>query len=187
MPARLLVFFAERPARDWLLEDGEEFSLGRDPTCDLVLDDPRVSRRHARLSGETGQWRIADLGSKNGTAVGGVQVGEVDLPASSWLSFGGLPARFERLDEEARERLMRSRRERWQTTRDLASRLDPGLGREALLDRTLTALAALTDAERAYVLLAEGNESFSVARCHPAAPAPRPAVASGPGDSTRPA
>lgn len=43
---------------------------------DLALDfDPRVSRRHARLSREDATWRIEDLGSKRRTWVDGQPVG----------------------------------------------------------------------------------------------------------------
>jgi pSer/pThr/pTyr-binding forkhead associated (FHA) protein len=46
-------------------------TLGRDPGCELCLaDDQRVSRRHARLSYEEGEWLVEDLGSANGTFLG---------------------------------------------------------------------------------------------------------------------
>lgn len=42
--------------------------IGRDTDCTLCLpDDATVSRRHASLSWEQGQWILRDLGSKNGT------------------------------------------------------------------------------------------------------------------------
>ncbi len=49
-----------------------ELVLGRGEEADLVLDDPLVSRRHARLRvapGPTGAIEIEDLGSANGTVV----------------------------------------------------------------------------------------------------------------------
>jgi two-component system response regulator AtoC len=48
-----------------------EIVLGRDASCDVVLDRPRVSRRHARLQLGKPVW-IADLGSRNRTVVRGV-------------------------------------------------------------------------------------------------------------------
>lgn len=56
--------------------DDREFVLGREPDCDLVVEDPTVSRRHARLTfdRESGRWSIADLGSLNGTWVEGWRV-----------------------------------------------------------------------------------------------------------------
>lgn len=56
-------------------ESGEvsyEFStpdvlVGRDQTCDLVLDEKTVSAEHARLSYHHGNWWVEDLQSRNGT------------------------------------------------------------------------------------------------------------------------
>lgn len=47
------------------------FTLGRAPTSDIVLADPSVSSRHAAVTLEGGGIRIEDLGSKNGTWLGG--------------------------------------------------------------------------------------------------------------------
>jgi pSer/pThr/pTyr-binding forkhead associated (FHA) protein len=44
-----------------------EVTLGRDPVCDVPVDDDAVSARHARLSFHHGQWWIEDLVSTNGT------------------------------------------------------------------------------------------------------------------------
>jgi pSer/pThr/pTyr-binding forkhead associated (FHA) protein len=44
-----------------------EVTLGRDPACDISIDDGAVSARHARLSFHHGQWWIEDLASTNGT------------------------------------------------------------------------------------------------------------------------
>jgi pSer/pThr/pTyr-binding forkhead associated (FHA) protein len=41
--------------------------IGRDPTCDLVLQEEIVSSHHARLSYHHNQWWIEDLQSTNGT------------------------------------------------------------------------------------------------------------------------
>ncbi|HTX55617.1 MAG TPA: FHA domain-containing protein [Candidatus Acidoferrales bacterium] len=42
-------------------------TIGRDRACDLVLADPEVSRRHARLETEGGVVYLRDLESRNGT------------------------------------------------------------------------------------------------------------------------
>ncbi len=44
-----------------------ELLIGRDPTCDISLQDETVSARHARISYHHGQWWLEDLGSTNGT------------------------------------------------------------------------------------------------------------------------
>lgn len=51
--------------------------MGRQEDCDLLLpaDADKVSRRHARFSGESdGRWRIADLGSRWGTFLNGAKL-----------------------------------------------------------------------------------------------------------------
>lgn len=58
---------------EFLLEKPELF-LGRDPGNDLVITDPEVSRRHARLVLNGPQFAIEDLGSTNGTFVQGTQI-----------------------------------------------------------------------------------------------------------------
>jgi hypothetical protein len=44
-----------------------EIIIGRDPACDLVLEDSTVSAKHTRLSFRQGQWWVEDLRSTNGT------------------------------------------------------------------------------------------------------------------------
>jgi pSer/pThr/pTyr-binding forkhead associated (FHA) protein len=44
-----------------------DISIGRDPACDVSMDDDAVSARHVHLSFHHGQWWAEDLGSTNGT------------------------------------------------------------------------------------------------------------------------
>jgi DNA-binding winged helix-turn-helix (wHTH) protein len=45
--------------------------VGRDPECPVLIDSPSVSRRHARIVVDGDRVTVEDLGSKNGTRVGG--------------------------------------------------------------------------------------------------------------------
>lgn len=56
--------------------ESDSFVIGRDEECDLVLNDRAISRQHARIWREEGQFYIIDLESKNGTWVNGDPVGE---------------------------------------------------------------------------------------------------------------
>lgn len=53
---------------------GQEITIGRDRGCDLTVSDTRASRRHVRVAFEGGQWVAVDLGSSNGTYVGGERI-----------------------------------------------------------------------------------------------------------------
>jgi DNA-binding NtrC family response regulator len=65
---------------------------GRD--CDLVLSDPKVSRRHAELTVTPDGIRIKDLGSTNGTWWQGTRVVDVVVPGGATVKFGETPVRL---------------------------------------------------------------------------------------------
>jgi len=48
--------------------------IGRDPGAGLLLDDPSVSRRHARIVVSEEGATLENLGSKNGTFVGDARI-----------------------------------------------------------------------------------------------------------------
>jgi hypothetical protein len=54
--------------------DKDVISLGREAGNDLVIEDPQVSRRHARLTRQGNSYLLEDLGSTNGTFVNGSRV-----------------------------------------------------------------------------------------------------------------
>jgi hypothetical protein len=49
-------------------------TLGRSSRCDVVLDDPNISRQHAELRPRGGSWVLTDLGSTNGSSVNGRRI-----------------------------------------------------------------------------------------------------------------
>ena len=65
-------------ALDWTGTTGE-LLVGRHHACDVVLDEPSVSRMHARLVFRDGTWVLQDLESTNGTIVNGAVVGRCVL------------------------------------------------------------------------------------------------------------
>lgn len=68
-PAGMIVF----RGREFPLREGINI-LGRDPTADVQIDDVTVSRKHATIEIRPDGVTIADLDSKNGTFVDGVQL-----------------------------------------------------------------------------------------------------------------
>ncbi|WP_245678530.1 sigma 54-interacting transcriptional regulator [Chondromyces crocatus] len=74
--------------------------IGRDPSCAVVLDDREVSATHCELRAEGPGVLLRDLGSRNGTFVGGVRVKEGILTAPCSIHVGGSVLGFEPLEKE---------------------------------------------------------------------------------------
>ncbi len=69
---------------------GDMVIIGRATDNDIVLDDVRVSRRHARLNRTARGWRVTDLGSRNGTLVNGTAAtGPIVVSNGDRMTFGG--------------------------------------------------------------------------------------------------
>ena len=69
-------------------------SIGRDPECDLFLNNTTVSRRHALIGRIGSSIVISDEGSLNGTWVDGQVVDEADLIEGTLVQIGTFSMRF---------------------------------------------------------------------------------------------
>jgi pSer/pThr/pTyr-binding forkhead associated (FHA) protein len=49
-------------------------TLGRSRQCDIVLNDPNVSRTHAEVRPRGGSWVLVDAGSTNGSSLNGRRI-----------------------------------------------------------------------------------------------------------------
>jgi len=88
--------------------DRNEITLGRALEADIRINDPRASRLHARISvvheaDAPPTYRIADLGSTNGTLLNGRPVTEAVLQDGDKVTIGEHLLRFELLDDIDRE------------------------------------------------------------------------------------
>ena len=70
--------------------------IGRSPGCDLVLEDPTVSRHHAELIRERDRWVLRDMGSTNGTRVNGWRVRRAVVAPGDVIALGAQRLRFGR-------------------------------------------------------------------------------------------
>jgi DNA-binding winged helix-turn-helix (wHTH) protein len=77
-----------------MLGEGEHI-IGRDADATLILDSPSVSRRHARIHVADGHATFEDLGSKNGSSVGGrLAQGPVPLADGDVIRIGVVELTF---------------------------------------------------------------------------------------------
>jgi hypothetical protein len=68
--------------------DGSVLDVGRGTDNDIVIADERVSRHHGRFSARHGTLVYTDLGSTNGSQVGGIRVREIALGAGDVVRLG---------------------------------------------------------------------------------------------------
>ncbi|MGC0335701.1 FHA domain-containing protein [Streptomyces sp. SLBN-8D4] len=71
-----------------VMSPGHDYHVGRDPLCDIVIDDARVSWHHAVLRPEADHWTLEDENSTNGTYADGRRVHEWDVGPGSVIRFG---------------------------------------------------------------------------------------------------
>jgi serine/threonine-protein kinase len=84
-----------------VLDDTTPTVLGRDGAADIVLDDERASRLHAKIFRRLGEWVVEDLGSRNGILVRGKQVARAEIKDGETLQIGSTVLRLregERVD-----------------------------------------------------------------------------------------
>jgi predicted component of type VI protein secretion system len=97
---QLVMAQGPQPGRIFEWERGVTLSIGRDPGNRLMVNDPQVSRQHARITPQGGLMILEDLGSTNGTTVNGLRItgvhtlahgDEIGLGDNVTLMFYGRP------------------------------------------------------------------------------------------------
>jgi pSer/pThr/pTyr-binding forkhead associated (FHA) protein len=74
----LVLTFERRPVKTYNI-DKDVILIGRDPTCDVIIDNVGVSRHHSRIEKHGDIYTLSDLGSGNGTFVRGQRINQYNL------------------------------------------------------------------------------------------------------------
>ncbi|HLV35787.1 MAG TPA: FHA domain-containing protein [Spirillospora sp.] len=158
----LVVEIGPNPRRIYTLTE-DNYTLGRDLSNDIVIQDPEVSRWHLQLFRNPDGYSVKDMGSTNGTVLNGVRLtGSKPLRVYDTLELGTAVRLHYIYDtEEARNRvtvdaepdpeLASDRTEEKRDTKELielqfarrrkTSRLGTGVNRGALVDHVFIAYA----------------------------------------------
>ena len=83
------------PTREFPL-DKDVVTIGRLADCEIPLDDPGVSRRHAQIRMDAGGYTLIDLASTNGTMVNEATISEHDLRDGDRITIGQSVLEFRR-------------------------------------------------------------------------------------------
>ncbi len=106
-----------------------EFLIGRSAECQLALDDPLVSRKHAAFHVRKDGVTVEDLGSRNGVLLNGTRVeGPHAVTEDDRVTIGGQDLRVYFVDETAEAQMREQYRRHTQTLGMGAAELEAHLG-----------------------------------------------------------
>lgn len=97
---RLLMLTGEQVGREYLLTN-RVTTIGRSASNDIVIADPRTSRRHVEIVQENGQFWALDAGSANGFYVNDLQVQRAQLQPGDLITIGLVRMAFQVGDQPA--------------------------------------------------------------------------------------
>jgi serine phosphatase RsbU (regulator of sigma subunit)/pSer/pThr/pTyr-binding forkhead associated (FHA) protein len=158
------------------LEVGTEaVRIGRDPGCDLVVQEATVSRRHVRLFWDGNELAVEDLNSSGGTFLNGLKIQRAVIRPGDVLRLG--PRTEFVLEEEAPSTTLGLAMQKegeeqggvrhLQVLLDVARALNAATVLEEVLEIVLQAAVRLTKADRGYVVLVEGTGKRSALAVYP--------------------
>ena len=155
------------------------YTVGRKVDRDLVIADPRVSREHASIVSENGEFFVVDLGSKHGTFVNGEKVDRHKLQRNDRLEFGARDVAYmifhplHTTSNTAREFLSQisgiqiapeaSDLEKLTLFMEAARKLNTIGVLDEILVTLLDATLKLTRAERGYIFLRDNEGTLTLA------------------------
>ena len=155
------------------------YTVGRKVDRDLVIPDPRVSREHAQIVAENGEFFVVDQGSKHGTFVNGERVDRRKLARNDRLEFGARDIAYlifhplHATSNTAREFLSQisgiqiapeaSDLEKLTLFLEAARKLNTIGVLDEILVTLIDATLRLTRAERGYIFLRDGEGTLTLA------------------------
>lgn len=152
------------------------FSIGRAPENHLTVRDSRVSRNHAQITLENGQYYLEDTGSRHGLWLNGAEVKQrVQLTGSERIEFGvpdGYHLIFATGSEELQKLISRphtgetgragANLEKLKAVLEVGRSLQSAFSISDVLNTVVDAALAVTGAERGFLLLFNKKRELEV-------------------------
>ncbi|MBV36487.1 FHA domain-containing protein [Kangiella spongicola] len=161
MPARITACYPDKPAKESLLFEDSQYQVGRDLDCEVRLNHPSVSRKHARVITKGEQWYLKDAESSNGIKVNGRSVSDHLLSANDVISLGDIECLFELKTKQQLDAIDAHNEWRIQQSRKDYNELARKSLLEAL-DEQLYSLLNLTGTQRGLVMLGNSPDTLTV-------------------------
>ena len=136
------------------------YTVGRARHNDLSLTEPSVSKAHARIVFEDGNFVIEDLGSLHGVSVNAARTNRVELSQGAQVQLGNVTLKFSLLGGDgATEQIAEFPWiEQQQLLLSLVQTLNSTLVLSQVLEQVLDAVMRITRAERGFLLLGDTSK-----------------------------
>ncbi len=134
-----------------------DYSVGRATNNDIALPEPSVSKFHARITHENGQFWLEDLKSLHGVYVNATKIQKAALTPGTQVQLGNLSFKFSPLtgDGTTDKIVEYPWAEQQQLVLQLVQTLNATLVLSEVLEQVLEGVMRITRAERGFLLLAE--------------------------------
>ena len=135
------------------------YSLGRARHNDIALNEPSISKVHARLAYDQGRFFIEDEGSLHGIYLNAAKAERAELLPGAEIQLGNVTLKFSLLGTESSTAQVAEFPwiEQQQLLLSLVQTLNSTLVLSQVLEQVLDAVMRITRAERGFLLLADGS------------------------------
>ncbi len=137
------------------------YEVGRARHNDIALNEPSISKLHARIEYQDGRFFIEDAGSMHGVYVNAAKVRRAELAPGAQVQLGNVTLKFSPLGSEGATGAMAKLPwvEQQQLLLQLVQTLNATLVLSPVLEQVTDAIMHITGAERGFLLLADSSPS----------------------------
>jgi signal transduction histidine kinase len=139
------------------------YSIGRARQNDIALNEPSISKLHARLDYQDGRFFVEDADSLHGLYVNATKIRRAELTPGAQLQLGNVTLKYSVLGVESSTGAMGKLPwvEQQQLLLSLVQTLNSTLVLSQVLEQVLDAIMHITRAERGFLLLADASPDAS--------------------------
>jgi signal transduction histidine kinase len=135
------------------------YEVGRARHNDIALNEPSISKLHARIEYQDGRFFIEDAGSMHGVYVNAAKVRRAELSPGAQIQLGNVTLKFSPLGSESATGAMAKLPwvEQQQLLLQLVQTLNATLVLSPVLEQVTDAIMQITGAERGFLLLSDSS------------------------------
>ena len=139
------------------------YAIGRARHNDIALNEPSISKLHARIDYQGGRFFVEDAGSMHGVYVNATKIRRVELVPGSQIQLGNVTLKFSPLGSESATGAMAKLPwvEQQQLLLQLVQTLNATLVLSPVLEQVTDAIMHITGAERGFLLLFDNSPAAS--------------------------